>query len=100
LPKKVPQSPLTPAASGSKLSAGAGQVVRSETRFAVEMAPLQPDDDFLAKRVTITIKEALSCLDAGGEKLGKNGLLGVKDSPRTADGVVVCPVHRYGDIGI
>jgi hypothetical protein len=57
------------------------------------MAPLQPDDDFVASRVTMTIREALSCLDAGGEKLGKNGLLGVKDSPRTADGVVVCPVH-------
>ncbi len=93
LPKKVPQSPLTPAARGSKLSAGAGQVVRSETHTAVDMAPLQPDDDFVASRVTMTIREALSCLDAGGEKLGKNGLLGVKDSPRTADGVVVCPVH-------
>jgi hypothetical protein len=57
------------------------------------MAPLQPDDEYVASRVTITIEEALSSLDAGGEKLGRNGLLGVKDSPRTADGVVVCPVH-------
>ena len=93
LPKKVPQSPLTPAASGSKLSAGAGQVVRSGTRFAVDMAPWQPDDDYVASRVTITIEEALASLDAGGQNLGRNGLLGSKNSPRTADGVVVCPVH-------
>jgi hypothetical protein len=53
------------------------------------MAPLQPDDDFVAARVTIMIKEALASLEAGGEKLGKNGLLGVKDQPRTAVGVVV-----------
>jgi hypothetical protein len=93
VPTKVLQSPLIPAGSGSKLSAGAGQVVRSGTRVAVEMAPLQPDFDFVASRVTIMIQEALSSLEAGGEHLGKNGLLGSKDTPRTADGVVVCPVH-------
>ena len=78
VPKKVLESPLTPAAIGSRLSAGAGQVVRSGTRFAVDMAPLEPDPEYVASRVTIMIREALACLDAGGGKLSKNGLLGLK----------------------
>jgi hypothetical protein len=90
-PRRVSQSPV--AAAPSRSIPSAGQVVRSAARTAVDMAPLQPDDEFVAKRVSIMIQEALSSLDAGGEQLGKNGLLGVKDSPRTADGVVVCPVH-------
>jgi hypothetical protein len=89
--KKVPQPPVTAAPSRSRSSAG--QVVRSGTSAAADLAPLQPDQEYLDSRVTAMIKESLASLEAGGEKLGKNGLLGVKESPRTADGVVVCPVH-------
>jgi hypothetical protein len=78
-PRRVSQSPV--AAAPSRSIPSAGQVVRSAARTAVDMAPLQPDDEFVAKRVSIMIQEALSSLDAGGEQLGKNGLLGVKDSP-------------------
>ena len=92
VPRKVLESPVAPAPRGSR-SSGA-QVVQSAPRVAVEMAPWQPEDQFLATRVTIMINEAVASLEAGGEKLGKNGLLGVKGNPRTADGVVVCPVHR------
>ena len=92
VPKKVPQSPLPRAPSGLKLSAGAEQVVRSASPEAFDMAPMQPDDDYLASRETLMIKEALASLEAGGEKIGRNGLLGLQDQPRTADGVVVCPV--------
>jgi hypothetical protein len=59
----------------------------------MKMAPMDPDGEYLALRVDIMIREALASLDAGGESLGKNGLLGVQGQPRTADGVVVCPVH-------
>ena len=92
VPRKVLESPVAPAPRGSRSSAV--QVVHTETRVAADMAPWQPEDPFVATRVTVMINEALASLQAGGEKLGKNGLLGVKGYPRTADGVVVCPVHR------